>query len=237
MPRLFLAFCSFYGIFLIIKGGVYLRIAICEDTDNDRIRLSDAIKDWANTRNVKIEILCYPNAEAFIFIWPNISFDIIFIDIELGKMTGVELAEYIRHTDKNILIVFVTNYQQYVFNGYDVNALHYLIKPLSQTRFIPIMDKAYLYWRDNKKDTLLVSNGSGQIKLPLGSIFYIEVFSHTAEIHTDVEVFKMRKSVTEFEKLLPAHFKRCYRSIIKLCNCYNILKLSPNYEVNKMSLC
>ena len=228
-------FYSFYGIFSI-RGGGYMRIAICEDCEDDRNRLRDAINDWAKARHVNVEIFCYSTAEIFIFKCVNISFDLIFLDIELSKMSGVKLAEYIRLTDKNVLIVFETNFTQYVFDGYDVNAFHYLIKPLSQTKLIPILDKANLFWRDNNKEVLIVSNGTGQIKLPLGSIFYIEVFSHIAEIHANTEVYKLRKTITEFENLLPKHFMRCYRSIIinllnTDCVYKNYIKLSNGNQL------
>lgn len=202
-----------------------LRVAICEDNNTEQVRLADAIRDWANARKEQVDILCYSNAESFIVAWPDISFDLAFLDIQMKNMTGIQLAEHIRQTDKNMLIVFVTSFSQYVLKGYDVDALHYLIKPLSPAKLIPIMDKARVIWRSNQKDVLLVSNGSGQIKLHFGSIFYISMLSHTAEIHTDSEVFELRKTAAELDKLLPFQFMRCHRSYI-----VNLLKADCVYK-------
>jgi len=202
------------------EEAIVLRIAICEDNMNDQQLLKGAIKDWANARNVIVETSCYHDAEAFIAAQPNIAFDLIFLDIEMGKMKGIELAEWIRQTDQSVLIVFLTSYSQYAVAGYEVNALHYLIKPLSQTKLIPVLDKANLFWRDSKKNTLLVSNKLGQHEILLGNIFYFALNSHTAIIHTDTEIFEFRKTLEEIEELLPAHFIRCYRSII-----INLLKV------------
>ena len=98
-----------------------MRFAICEDDLSMQQRLSDAIADWAKSKKIQSDILCYPSAESFIMAWPDISFDLAFLDIQMKGMTGIELAEYIRKTDKNMLIVFVTSFSQYVLKGYDVN--------------------------------------------------------------------------------------------------------------------
>lgn len=202
-----------------------MRIAICEDNLNEQIRLSDAIKDWANARKEQIDILCYRNAEEFIISWTDLSFDLAFLDIQMKNMSGIQLAEHIRCSDKNMLIVFVTGFSQYVLKGYDVDALHYLIKPLSPTKLIPVLDKARIIWRSKQKEVLLVSVGSGQMKLPIGSIFYISMISHIAEIHTYDEMYEMRKTAAELNKILPSHFMRCHRSYI-----VNLLKADCVYR-------
>lgn len=208
-----------------------MRVAICEDNAEDQTRLSDAITDWARARKVQVDILCYHNAEEFIFAWPDMLFDLTFIDIQMKHMTGIQLAKYIRNTDKNMLLVFITSYSQYVLSGYDVDALHYLIKPLSLTKLIPIMDKAYMIWRSCNKDAILVSNGTGQFKLLFGNIFYISMLSHTAQIHTDNAVFEIRKTAAELEKQLPSYFKRCHRSYI-----INLFKIECIYKDSVMLL-
>ena len=204
-----------------------MRIAICEDDYKEQERLTDAIKDWANTKKVQVDILCYNNAETFIVAWPDISFDLVFLDIQMKNMTGIELAEYIRQTDKEMLIVFVTSFSQYVLKGYDVDALHYLIKPLSPAKLLPTLDRAYMIWRSNHKDVLIVATDAGQIKLPFGSILYISMFSHIAEIHTDGEIFNLRKTAAKLEELLPSHFMRTHRSCI-----VNLLKVDCVYKTS-----
>ena len=202
-----------------------MHIAICEDNEAEQKRLAEAITDWANTRMVQTEILRYNKAESFLFAWPDIVFDLIFLDIKMDKMSGVELARQIRQSDKEVQIVFVTSFSQYVLDGYDVNALHYLIKPLSNAKLIPILDKAHVIWRSYKKDALIASNGLGRVRLPYGNIYYICMMSHTAEIHTNDAVFELRKTAKELEALLPSHFIRCHRSYI-----VNLLKVDCVYK-------
>jgi len=202
-----------------------MRIAICEDNTNETERLANAVRDWANARQINADIFRYGSAEEFQFAWPDNSFDLLFLDIQMKKITGIELAEYIRLTDKNMLIVFVTSFQQYSLKGYDVNALHFLVKPLSAAKLIPILDKAHQIWYSQTKDTVLVTDGSGQLKLPFGSIFYIAMISHTAEIHTGERTFELRKTAAELDALLPPYFLRCHRSYI-----VNLLKADCVYK-------
>ena len=202
-----------------------MRIAICEDHDTEQARLVSAVKDWALARKTQVDILCYSNAESFIVTWSDVAFDLAFLDIQMKNMNGIQLAEYIRKTDRNMLIVFVTSFSQYSLRGYDVDALHYLIKPLSSAKLIPILDKAYMIWRSRKKDTLLVSNDAGQVKLPFGNIYYIAMIAHYAEIYTFNEMFSLRKTAIELEELLPNHFMRCHRSYI-----VNLLKADYMYK-------
>jgi DNA-binding LytR/AlgR family response regulator len=200
-----------------------MRIAICEDDPAMQTRLKDTIEDWAVSRKAQTDILCYPSAEAFIFA--NMSFDLAFLDIQMKAMTGIELAEHIRKTDKNMLIVFVTSFSQYVLKGYDVNALHYLIKPLSAAKLLPIMDKAFMIWKSRHSASLLVSCGSGQMKLPFDDIYSISMTSHTAKIQAGHGAYELRKTADELAAVLPSYFIRCHRSHI-----VNLLKADCVYK-------
>jgi len=202
-----------------------MRFVICEDELSMQQRLSDAITDWATSQKIKINILCYPSAEAFLMVWPEIPFDIAFLDIQMKNMTGIELAECIRKTDKNMMIVFVTSFSQYVLKGYDVNALHYLIKPLSQSKLLPILDKAYTIWHSRRSAVILVSNGNGQMKLPFDDIYCVSMLSHTASIQTEKDTYELRKTAKELSDLLPTYFVRCHRSYI-----INLFKVDCVYK-------
>jgi len=202
-----------------------MRIAICDDEQGMLKRLSDAISDWAETRKVQIDVLSYPSAEAFIFAWADITFDLAFLDIQMKKMTGIELAKHIRKTDKNMLIVFLTSFNQYALKGYDVNALHYLIKPLSAAKLIPILDKAHKIWRSHQNATMLVPDGGGMMKIHYNDIIFISMLSHNAIIYTENKNYEMRKTANELIELLPDYFIRCHRSYI-----INLFKVDCVYK-------
>ena len=202
-----------------------MRIAICEDDEVLQKRLEETIKDWAEARRVRIDILCYPSAEAFIMAWPEIQFDLTFLDIQMKDMTGIELADHIRKTDSNMLIVFVTSFSQYVLKGYDVNALHYLIKPVPPTKLLPVLDKAQVICKSRQDSFILVSTGEGQLKLPFADILYISILSHTISIHTDDKVLETRKTMNELTEILPNYYIRTHRSYI-----INLFKVDCVYK-------
>jgi DNA-binding LytR/AlgR family response regulator len=191
-----------------------MRIAICEDNEEMQECLKKNIDDWSTAHKYSITISCYSDAEAFEMEWPDIRFDLIFLDIQLKDMTGIELAELIRKTDNNMLIIFLTSHTQYALKSYDVSAFHYLIKPLSSTKLLPILDKAYSIWQSNHMASITVAVDSGQKKLLLNDIIYIEKNSHIATIRTHDKLYEVRKTLDQFEQLLPNHFARCHRSYI-----------------------
>jgi DNA-binding LytR/AlgR family response regulator len=202
-----------------------MRIAICEDEQSMQKNIVDIIEDWANVRKVQIDILRFPSAEAFMMAWPEHSFDLAFLDIKMKGMSGLELAEYIRKSDEKMLIVFVTSFEQYSLEGYNVNAFQYLIKPMSPAKLMPILDKAYTIWRSHHQDVLLVSDGNGQIRLPFGDIYCITVLSRKANIQTKDAAYELQKTVEELSHILPKYFIRCHRSFI-----VNLYKVDCMYK-------
>lgn len=212
-------------ILVYMEIRVTMRIVICEDNNEEQECLASAIKKWSDVRKINVDLLRYGNAEDFQFVWPDMVVDIIFLDIELKRMTGIQLAEKIRKIDKNVLIVFVTGFTQHILKGYDVDALNYLIKPLSSDKLNSVLDKAYGIWCAREKDAIIVKNDDGLIKLFYGNLYYIKMNSHTAELHTESETFKIRKTTKELREILPSYFVRCSRSYM-----VNLIKVDCIYE-------
>ncbi len=202
-----------------------MRVVICEDNNDEQKCLVSAINEWADTKQIKVNLLCYNCAEEFLFVWPDIVADILFLDIKMKEMSGIKLAEKIRENDKNILIVFTSNFQQYSLKGYEVDALHFLVKPLSSVKLTAVLDKAYDIWYSREKDVVLVTNEFGQFKLFCRNIYYIKMDSHIAELHTENEIYEVRKTTEGLMKLLPSYFIRCHRSYI-----VNLLKVDCVYN-------
>ena len=140
----------------------------------------------------------------------------------------MSLAKIIRSTDKNIMLVLITYFDQYVLNGYDVNALHCLIKPLSASKLLPVLNNAYMIYRSRQKAMVVVFDDNGQMKLPCCDIFCISMLSHTAIIQTASSEYRLRKTSKELSDMLPKYFIRCHRSYI-----INLLKVE---HIGKSSL-
>ena len=202
-----------------------MQIAICEDNKAMQNKLNEIIDEWAQDRKVSVKTTCFISAESFINTWPDTQFDLAFLDIELKTMTGIELAKTIRKLDKDLQIVFITSFSQYALQGYDVNPLHYLIKPASHAKILPILDKAYIIWKATKDSYIFVPDNTGQRKLSLGEVLYISMQSHTARVHTYEKVFEMRKTLDEIMETLTDNFIHIHRSYV-----VNIYKVECVYK-------
>jgi len=190
-----------------------LRIAICEDETVAAETLTQAIQAWAAGKEaLDVCIRHYTSAEAFLMEWPETPFDLIFLDIQMKHMTGIELAAAIRKIDQSVSLTFLTSHRQFVLKGYDVGALQYLIKPLELPKLLPVLERAHTIWQAQRVKSFVVSSDSGLLKIAYDDIFYIAMLAHNAEVCTAAGRYVIRKSAKELAALLPSQFLRCHRS-------------------------
>lgn len=143
--------------------------------------------------------------------------ELLFLDIRLPDMLGMETAQRIREKDQRVMIVFVTNLAQYAIEGYSVQAFDYILKPISYFAFSAKLERVLR--------TLAVRSGGPALDLktregllrrvPASNILYIEVQAHDVFVHTDDGVLKQWGTLAHFEQLLQgAHFARCRTSCL-----------------------
>ncbi|QQY79647.1 LytTR family two component transcriptional regulator [Keratinibaculum paraultunense] len=142
------------------------------------------------------------SAEAFHFEWlEDFSYDIILLDIQMAELSGIELAKLIREKDKHIQIIFVTAIPDYIGEGYDVDAINYLIKPISEEKLRECLSKAI-----NKKEiqpkSILIEIDGGVHRIYEDSIMYLEIEGHELFIHQEDKTISIRKPLSEMEELL-----------------------------------
>ena len=112
-----------------------MRIAYCEDEPAQRSRMEMLLRTFAERKRLPLTVEAFSDSAAFLFQYPgSYPFDLIFLDIDLGGMDGMALARKIRETDSEVPILFLTNHKEYVFEGYEVQAFRYLLKPVSEFR-------------------------------------------------------------------------------------------------------
>lgn len=190
------------------------RVAICDDSEVDTGYVSDLLQKWAGKRNVKVTTEKFPSAEAFLFRYAEEkSFDILLLDIEMEGMDGVSLAEKIRSTDPEVPIVFITGYPDYIAMGYDVAALHYLVKPITEEKFFEVLDRA-VSLTGRKKKPLLFPAGKEEVLVDPETIVYAESQGHYMLLHTECEEYRLRMTMQEMADLLGEDFFQCGRSFI-----------------------
>jgi DNA-binding LytR/AlgR family response regulator len=131
----------------------------------------------------------------------------------MGGQNGVELAKEIRKSNNKLVIIFITGFTDYMPYGYDVSALHYLVKPVNEEKLFEVLDKAVGNLGKNI-ETLAVKENRKDILIPLGDIIYIESSLNFIVIHTIKEQYKVKMSLAEIESKLGSSFFKCTRSFI-----------------------
>ncbi len=190
-----------------------INFAICDDNRIDSQYVNELIKKWARNKKYQIHIDIFQSAEAFLFHYTqNKEYDILLLDIEMKKMDGVTLARMIRKSNKSVQILFITGYSQYIAEGYDVEALHYLMKPIKEEKMFDVLDRAVTKLIQNEKH-LLLKLSDEMIKIPLHEIIYIDVNRNYVTIHANKD-YTLKKTLGEIEKELDEKFFRIGRSAI-----------------------
>ena len=189
-----------------------LQIALCDDERPTREYLKEILTNWAKTRSAAIEILEYTSAEDFLC---DENFpDIALLDIQMGEMDGMELARQIRKNNESIEIIFVTGYPDYAAEGYEVAALNYLLKPVSEEKLWDVLDRA-AYKLAKPANSLLVQTADARLKIPFGKILYIESFAHYVQINIATgESVETRANISDLADKLGDGFFRCHRSYV-----------------------
>lgn len=193
-----------------------LKIGICDD-DAAQVALTEKLTaQWAQENGHDAKIKTYKNAESLLFDFAGESdFDILMLDIEMGEMDGVTLAKNIRAKSDFVQIIFITGYSDYISDGYDVAALHYLMKPLKSEKLFEVLSRAAMKLKkDGKMITLKTADEI--IRLPIREIKYIDVYKNDITIHAKRSI-TVRKTLSEIETELDSRFFRTGRqSIINL---------------------
>lgn len=196
-----------------MECGVRYKIAICDDLESDRDYLKDLLNKWANDYSHLLNVYTFSSAESFLFRYEEAKdYDILLLDIEMGLMDGVSMAKKIRQDNDTVQIIFITGYSDYIAEGYEVNALHYLMKPVKEEKLFSVLERAIE--KINKNDVVLnMDSANGMVRVPIYQIRFVEVFGNYVTIHANDEVV-VKMTLNEIEKLLDERFYRVGRSVL-----------------------
>lgn len=189
------------------------KIAICDDADADRRYVSDMVKSWADHAGHTVHTDTFSSAESFLFHYAEESdYDILLLDIEMGAMDGVTMAKQLRKENDTVQIIFITGYSDYISEGYEVAALHYLVKPVKKEKLFSVLDRAAeKLWRNEK--VLNFEVGGEMVRVPIYQIRYAEVFGNYVTVHAASDIH-IKMTLGEIEKQLDDRFYRVGRSAV-----------------------
>lgn len=186
-----------------------MNIAVVDDNLNDRKMILDYLSQFFNESGEDYTTSTFEDGVSFLKDY-SFSYDFIIFDIDMPQMSGIDTAKELRKKDSNVTIMFVTNMPQYALEGYSVEAVDYVLKPLSYPDFRLKMKKATRYiLRNSVKKVTINTTEEGLITVDSSDIYYVESKLHYIYYHTKKGIYKMRAKLTEVDDLLlPYHFAR-----------------------------
>lgn len=185
---------------------------ICDDENSCVETIEKYLKKYCQEHNVTCFCDCFNTSEEAIN--SKVKYNIAFLDVEIGDINGLEIAEHLKQNNKNIIVFFITDYEKYIDDAMNLFALRFLKKPLDYTRFYSGLDKAIelinedvveFYLKDSKK----------LLKIKSNEIMYIETISHKTKVATVNKIYYSSELIDSWERML-AHssFYRVHKSYI-----------------------
>ncbi len=192
------------------------RIAIVEDEELYASQLKEYIEKFAGESGYSFRITQFRDGDEIASGYQG-NFDIILMDIEMSLMDGMTAAEEIRKLDGDVVIMFITNMTNYAIRGYQVDALDYVLKPVSYFAFSQKLDRALSRIKKSSSNIISIDMPSGVKKLDIDNIFYIESEGHNLNFYTSGGEFTIRARLSDFEDQLSQ---------------YNFFRSNKGYLVN-----
>ena len=188
-----------------------IEIAVCDDETVIR----EQIQQFVQKKTPAIHTETYSTGEEL--LTANISFDLVFLDIQMEGLNGMDTARALRAKKEETILIFVTGSKDYVFEAFDVSAFHYLLKPLSEEKLDEVLERALEEVNRRKtqeKKQLLIQTRNRNYNLDQSAIFYLESRGKKVEIHTPGETITVYASISKLEEQLGNNFYRCHRGYL-----------------------
>ncbi len=193
-----------------------LRIAIAEDEPAFARELEDHLRRFAQEERIEIHIDTFPNGATLVERY-SAEWDLLLLDVDMPAMNGIDTARSIRRRDADVLIMFITNLAQYAIQGYEVDALDYVLKPVSYYSLAMKLKKAARILRGRSGRSIMLGLDGEMVRLPLSRLYYVEVYGHQLRYHTaDGELLQTgARSLAAVEKELEGDgFARCHNGYL-----------------------
>lgn len=188
-----------------------MNIGICDDEKEICLQIRKLILAMAP----ESQVICYSSGKQF--LTERQHFDILFLDIQMSDMNGIEIARTLRDRKEDTILIFVTALKEYVFDAFDVSAFHYLLKPLAKDKFNSVFQEALkeaIKRTRNREESLFFQTKSRSFTLLKSEILYVENCRRKVDIHTLNQTETIYATMAHMENLLGSGFYRCHRGYL-----------------------
>jgi DNA-binding LytR/AlgR family response regulator len=181
-----------------------IHIAVVEDEESYADQLNQFIRQFAKEKHYEIRVTRFTDGDEIVEKYSG-DYDIILMDIQMRFMDGMTAAERIRLKDRKVVIMFITNMTQYAIRGYQVDALDYVLKPVSYFAFAQKLERAIGRIEPEDKFTVALSLPDGVVLLDAREIYYIESEGHNLHYVTKQGEYRTRQKISDAEEILKGH--------------------------------
>lgn len=193
-----------------------MKIAICDDEKILCEQLQNLIRRHTACRQIT-SIDFYEKGEELLSAGKH--YDMIFLDIQMDGMNGIETAKVLRERKEEAVLIFITGLKDYVFEAFDVAAFHYLLKPVQEEKFAEVFERAIMEaekqkQRNDEPEQLFIRKRGRSIKLDKPQILYIESRQRKVVIHMLQDTLEIYATMNGLEKELGEQFYRCHRGYL-----------------------
>ncbi len=190
-----------------------IRVAICDDEKYMSDIIGKMVSDFFHRKNMGIAIMQFSSGEELLEYDKRI--DILFLDIQMKHLDGIETAKRLREHEFKGFLIFVTILKEMVFRSFEVQAYDYLVKPIEETRFEKMMERLFLSLQNASESNLLVQKGYESRIVPFEDIVYCEIIDRKVYLHLESsEVIDFYGRIENLEEKLDDRFFRCHRSFL-----------------------
>lgn len=191
-----------------------LKLAICDDEPEQLNTLRTLVSRWGEEQGHTLTISLFPSAEAFLFQYEEDNrFDVLLLDVEMGTLSGIDLAKHIRRDKSRAEIIFITSHLEFYGEGYEVDALHYLIKPVAADKLCAVLTKAAGRLAEEPPSVVITADGAA-LRLYESDILSVESQLHYITIRTTGGEYRVKENLSDFAAALSEDFYRTHRSYL-----------------------
>ncbi len=204
-----------------------IKIAICDD---DLITLNKTKEIIEGYSKKDLQIYTYKSGEDL--LGSKEKFNIIFLDIDMAGINGIETAKKIRVYDKKVKIIYATNYTDYTSSAFSVHAFGYLVKPIKESELHEQLDEALSYMKEDEECLVEFITEEGLVRIDIKKIYYFEYASRKILMKTSEKTYVIREKISViYEKMKEFGFEMPHKSFV--VNLYNV-KSIKGYDVYMM---
>lgn len=188
-----------------------MRIAVCDDEERFLTDIKDHIYEIYNSMDVVVD--CFTSGKNLINSFDKQSYDLVFLDIEMPEIDGLTLAKMLREKSNELNIVFLTGHIEYALEGYEVNALRYLTKPVKKDKMLEVLH--YVSEKLTKNHKLKIRVDGEDTFIDVNDIIYFEAQNQYIMIYTKTGEYLVRYNISDYEnELVKDGFFRTHRSYL-----------------------